>query len=75
MLLLKHEERTERRHFERPRKVQVHEKASHISRSEGEEEEEREGRRKEEGEEGGTGRGRRKRRRQTFLNMQLFTMM
>lgn len=43
MLLLKHEERTERRHFERPRKVQVHEKASHISRSEGEEEEEREG--------------------------------
>ena len=29
----------------------------------------------EEGEEGGTGRGRRERRRQTFLNMQLFTMM
>lgn len=39
------------------------------------EEEEREGKEREEGEEGGTGRGKRKRRSQTFLNMQLFTMM
>lgn len=68
MLFLKYEERTVRGHFTGPRKIQVHEKSSHISRSKG-------------GKGGGRRRKRRRRkrrkrgRRQIFVNMQMFVLM